>query len=387
MLTLLMMLIPSLSNAGGDSSERIWLDAQVNGKPARLPFDTGADISALWKRSLPKFELEIVPFQKNHLWPEFVLGETPECALTLEGAKWKDRFLVVHIPGYANPDFDGVIGWSTLDRNVMEIDARARKVSFLDEVPKRATRWPRFSLTTNSGTLDLVIPHCNQTNGILCIDTGSASGVELPRDEWRRWKEANQDERITLGTAFTPSDGFFVFEEAWADKITIGPITFTDVPVSRAGTANSNRFGARYKGTLGMAALKRLNFIVDGVNGVAYLRTNNSRLAPYSYNRLGAVFVPATDHENQGVAHVIKGGPAYEAGVRDGDVLVKVDDVAATRWTTEWLKRFNLPAGTKLRLTLERDGKGFETTATLRELLQPKPKREVTTPGWRRRFP
>jgi HSP90 family molecular chaperone len=32
-----------------------------------------------------------------------------------------------------------------------------------------------------------------------------------------------------------------------------------------------------------------------------------------------------------------------------------------------------MPAGTKLKLTLKRDGKIFTTTATLREILQPSP--------------
>jgi C-terminal processing protease CtpA/Prc len=66
---------------------------------------------------------------------------------------------------------------------------------------------------------------------------------------------------------------------------------------------------------------------------------------------------------------VVKGGPAFEAGVRDGDVLLRVDEIAVTGWSDKWRSRFCMPSGTKLRLTLNRDGSEFETTATLRDIV------------------
>ena len=53
-------------------------------------------------------------------------------------------------------------------------------------------------------------------------------------------------------------------------------------------------------------------------------------------------------------------------GVRNGDVLLQVDEVRLTSWSQSWLNHFGLKAGAKLKLTLDRDGKTFKTTATLR---------------------
>jgi len=64
---------------------------------------------------------------------------------------------------------------------------------------------------------------------------------------------------------------FFVQEEAWADEISVGPIVLKGVPIGRAGPAGSNRWSVQYEGTLGMAALKRLDIVVDGNKGIAYL--------------------------------------------------------------------------------------------------------------------
>lgn len=34
---------------------------------------------------------------------------------------------------------------------------------------------------------------------------------------------------------------------------------------------------------------------------------------------------------------MVEGSPAYEAGVRDGDSLLQVDDVPATSWSDKWI--------------------------------------------------
>jgi C-terminal processing protease CtpA/Prc len=76
------------------------------------------------------------------------------------------------------------------------------------------------------------------------------------------------------------------------------------------------------------------------------------------------------------VAQVVDGSPAYEAGVRNGDVLSHV--------TIHWglIPRLTLrhfpddefqrgPAGTKLDLTLNRGGKTLKATAILRDIVAP----------------
>jgi C-terminal processing protease CtpA/Prc len=75
---------------------------------------------------------------------------------------------------------------------------------------------------------------------------------------------------------------------------------------------------------LGLEALKRLDLIVDGKHGMAYLRPKQTRSVPGDHNRLGAVFVPRDDQSDDLVAHVLEGSPAFEAGIRNGDVLLSI---------------------------------------------------------------
>ena len=79
----------------------------------------------------------------------------------------------------------------------------------------------------------------------------------------------------------------------------------------------------KYEATLGLAALKRLDIVIDGKHGIAYLRPKKTPPLPYQHNRLGADFIPQDSHNDDLIAHVANGSPAYEAGIRDGDILLK----------------------------------------------------------------
>jgi C-terminal processing protease CtpA/Prc len=76
------------------------------------------------------------------------------------------------------------------------------------------------------------------------------------------------------------------------------------------------------------------------------------------------------------VARVINGSPAFAAGIRNGDVLLKVGGLDATKWRTDPkvlpLSRFwEGPPGTRLELTLKRGASTFKSTPVLRQILSP----------------
>jgi S1-C subfamily serine protease len=162
-----------------------------------------------------------------------------------------------------------------------------------------------------------------------------------------------------------------VREEAWADKVDFGPLGLTDVPVAEATPAEVALGGENYEGDLGLAALKRLDLIVDGKGGLAYLRVKETTNDSYRHNRLGAVFVPKTQTDTLLAARVVDGSPAHEAGVQNGDLLMAVNGTLVTMTNYEGYRWFSGKAGTKIKLKLSRNGEIFEATATLRDILSP----------------
>lgn len=351
----------------------MWVDAKINGRTAELVFDTGSGDFLITSNALAHFGLRTIKPSSNDSAAQFVIGETDECALRLGKREVKVHFRVLAIPDYVQPNFDGIIGWWPLRHNVLHLDWNKMRVSLSGHAPSQDQAWNRVKLVPDTGTLELAIPYADRTNGVLCVDTGSPCGLELSEFRWQEWRVAHPDAPATLATVFSPRGGFSVIEEAWADRISIGPITLYEVPILRS--AATNEWGTQYEGTLGLAALKRLELIVDGKSGLAFLQSKKDRPSTYEHNRLGAVFVPAEGYTNRAVARVVQGSPAFEAGIRDGDILLQVDDVRVTSWSARWLEKFYKKPGTKLKLTLDRNGKEFTTSATLRQILSPETSR------------
>jgi tetratricopeptide (TPR) repeat protein len=349
------------------ADDRIWLEnTTIDGKAVKMLFDTGSDSIALTSQAVKRLGLKIVAPATNRL------GETAVYSGEIEGQPFQMDFGILSFP-YLIPDFDGLMGWGPLHSGIFRIDAEARKLTPFPEVPAGIKLWPQLLIDTNAGTLNLEIPGKHKGQNVITIDTGDPCGINLTAREWKRWKKAHPRNSITLRNYVT-ADGMYIGEESWADQIQTGPLTLYDVPVMEEGPSTRIEFGSE-RDILGLAALRRLDLVVDGIHGVAYLRVKQTQPPPYSYNRLGTEFIPTATDSNDLVAQVVTGSPGYEAGIRNGDILLKVDGQSVSGWTNGMnesdTNAFSMPAGTKLQLTLRRNKKVFETTAVLREILQP----------------
>jgi C-terminal processing protease CtpA/Prc len=119
-----------------------------------------------------------------------------------------------------------------------------------------------------------------------------------------------------------------------------------------------------------------LDLIVDGPHNIAYLRPKKGPAPKYDHNRSGVVFVPRDAQSDDLVAHVVKDSPAYIAGIRDDDVLLKTDEHDAQDWRSNPDPKINLPMmdqppGTKIKVTLKRGDNTFSTTVVLKDILSP----------------
>lgn len=360
------------------ADQRIWLEAKVNGQPARFIFDTGADRLILFRKSAERLKLKLTQAPSDSLTPSGTvdIGQTEPCEVRLLGNVLEMPIGVIEMPSYLEMHADGVLGWGAIRDNILEIDALSSQLKFAGKVPQEAAGWTKLRLLAGSGFLSLEIPHSGGPAGIVLVDTGFTGGVAIPPANWQRWKLAHPGAPATLDSYFMPGAGLVVAEETWARSIGFGPLTLTDVPLTEANHAQVALGSSAYEGTLGLAALKRLDFVVDGATGTAYLRPKKSAPMPYEHNRLGAVFVPPDSSSDNLVAHLLDDSPAHDAGICNGDVLLKIGDLDATKWRSDpamsplshfWMQR----AGTRLDLTLRRQSATFRTSVLLRQILGP----------------
>ncbi len=357
---------------------RIYVTALVNDQPVRMEFDTCCESSVLLRRTARRLGLKVTdPPPGSQPSPgKAPASLTEECRCSLSGRTVRGRFHVIDIPEYVDPECDGVLAWSSVAENVLRIDARRGKLFVAAAVPTEVTTWQRCSLHSGSGQLGLRLPAEPGDPGVVYVDTGSCFGVHLGAPRWQRWRAKHPREPATLAAYWTPADGLLVATEMWADRLAFGPMVLADVPVTSAAPCEGHM--EQHVAMLGLAALARLNLIVDGKNRLAYFRSIPGPAPPYGHNRIGAVFVPGGTAGEELVAHVLDGSPAHEAGVRRGDVLLAIRDLDVTQWRTDPrvlpLSRFwQGLAGTRLKLSLKRAGAPLEATVELRDILGPSP--------------
>ena len=321
------------------SDSRLPVPIKINGRPARLDIDTGTERTCLFDAGARRLGLQVTPPDPNiKAAPgRVVAGRTEECTLEIGDSSARGRLSVVTLPSYLKPGTDGVMGWDLLGEKIIEMDGPGRTLRIRDHRTFDVSPWQCWTIRPNARVLIVQIPaEPGEPNGVL-IDTGTPGGVDLNPQRWRRWIDAHPDQPATLDASYTPGIGLLVTQERWTPELTLGGQTLREVPVSNRSAIGQTAVGDDYAATLGLFALLRLSIVVDGTCGKAYVKSHPRPEGPnrYEYNRLGAVFVPANLQSSDLVAHVVEGSPAYEAGVRNDDVLLRIDDLDATKWRTD----------------------------------------------------
>jgi hypothetical protein len=382
------VLVCSLCLHVARADDWFWIDAKINGKRARLVLDTGCEPPlALFRHAAERLHLKLQAGERRNA-DQMPYWLTEECTVKLPWCFWgfaraKAQLTVVEIPTFMREsiNMDGAVGWPIVSQRIIELDAVRQKFTFLRRLPKTgANGWTEFALKTNAPwgrLLAFELPDSDGSKGVILVDTGAlGTGVTLSRQRWQEWIVAHTNQPRTLVVNYGPEPGTYVREQGLADEFSLGTLNLADVLIEEADPVIPRRL-PDYAATFGLEALKRLDFIVDGKRGVAYLRPRRTPASrpPFEHNRLGAVFVPRDEQSDDLVAHVMDDSPASEAGIRNGDLLLKIGERDATKWRTQpgsidW-SNFCSPAGTRLEFTLARGNEILTTTAVLREILVP----------------
>jgi tetratricopeptide (TPR) repeat protein len=171
---------------------------------------------------------------------------------------------------------DGLVSWPEVRDNILVFNGPEHKIDSVGTVPVDAYNWPKFAIGREE-QFTLKTPLSNGQLGTILIDTGSYFGVALPPAQWKAWRATHPNARTGYLSYVTPGAiGPQSVEEAWADEISLGKLTLTDVPVHEANPSEIQIDPKNYAGTLGLYALARLELVVDDKHAVAYARARPS---------------------------------------------------------------------------------------------------------------
>jgi hypothetical protein len=352
----------------GNAFAAIMLKALVNDQPVRLLIDTRSGSTALFAHAAKRIGLEWTPPAQAPAPGRLAAGRSHVARFDTGSGPVPFVFNVADVPQYEQAGIDGVLSWTNLKGEILFLDGERRQFAAIAAIPEWAKDWPRYPIKT--GTSGLVM----QTgNSDILIDTVNDAGLVLGEQQWRKWTRQQAGAPYTLKAYRIPQKGPVVERVYHAERFTAGSFELGTILVER----DSGSSAADYDLSLGLEALSRLLIIADIPNGVVYVKPSQTAPSPPDYNRLGAVFIPRNpDTAGMLTAVVADGSPAAQAGIRDGDALLRVDDLDVTQWRSQPgilpLGRFwAQPAGTRIPLEIQRNGKALQIEVTLGDFLNP----------------
>jgi len=350
---------------------RIFVDSYINGKPVKLVLDTGAEFPILFRHAADRLKLSITesPSDVKAEKGKAKIGWTEKCRFQIKegGDESFFPFGVFDMPGGLDVDFDGFLGWCLFKNMIIEFDLSLHNFHNIKQhktLNIKRSKWECLDIRKDLNILVVKTSSKDPTQDFILIDTGDPTGLSVKKELWQQFFKGKPEQNTTLSALYTPGFGLTVDKEKWVREINFGELPLRQIPV-RLGVdlESDNSFTKEgIDGFLGMWGLTCNTWIVDGPAGKIYFRKNDLTRTPkkYDYNRLAAVFVPEDIRTtNSLIAHVIKNGPAYRAGICDGDELLSVGGLDATKWRTDPnvmpLSRFwSKPAGSKIDLVLMR---------------------------------
>jgi len=405
---------PSGDDPGARSGNRILVAAQINSQPVLLMLDSGSQALIVWRRTAKKLGWNLPVGGGGLLNGPVVAGN-----LTVWNKTAPVSFSVIAAPpGSANmqansnlprddmADVDGILPLNIFYHNSVQIDAADAKAWLLQELPPDIKNWTAFRMAkvplgSYLTPLAFIATWPDGYLGEVNIDTGDPRDITFSPSDWKAWKAQNPNARLTYAWVTEQSMAgqpeFVTDEESWTKEFDLGSLKFTEAMVGSNQSflaKMSIDLGGSYM-MLGLQALKQFDVIVDGVDGLIYFRAKQIPPNIYPHNRLGAVFlasgldkpVPmrklATIGDDAALsAKVAPGSPAYEAGIRDGDILLGIDGydrpTTGLRAMLTMPQFFYQPAGTQLTLHLKRGGQEFTANVILRDIVGPMPEKTGT---------
>ncbi len=249
----------------------VFPSASINGQPVRAILDTGSSLAVLLTtQEVRRLGLRVTPTPNPVAnAPEIVL--TAPAELTVGAASVTAQVATFNLPGYNS---GLMVGWPAVKDNLLLFMGAPRTVALVtgDDAPVPDTSgWLKVKISANHhDVLTLEIPSPDGTTRTFLVDTGDSQGVALPMDRWKEWRAAHPLASLPTKVTIHGVAGEWKAEETLADNLSLGALTLTNVPLRNFG--NDEDTQGHFDGVLGLAALARMDLVVDGKHGVAYLR-------------------------------------------------------------------------------------------------------------------
>jgi lipoprotein NlpI len=245
--------------------------AQVNGQTARFILDTGSDTLRITQEAADHLGVKSQPLRSGATF-----SLTDPVYLTLDGA----TFMVpLGVEEHGDKTEAGYISWPAIRDNILVFNSVKHEISAVAELPPETAGWTKLKVR-HADILEIELPLIDGKTGTVVVDTGSSNGLSLPAAQWKEWRAAHPQATIIDRHFIGPQIGTGTTEEAWADKVQFGSLTFSDVPVREAPPLEAKGIN-NFVGLIGLYTLTRMDLVLDAKNDTAYIHPHDPPGPPY----------------------------------------------------------------------------------------------------------
>lgn len=267
--------------------------------------------------------------------------------------------------------FDGIVGYSLLDRYVCRIDHDAKRLTLYRKKGYRyegqGTEVPIVVQAQKSYVVaELVLADDAAVPVKLIIDTGAGCALSLIEDSSEAIKAPPETISTTLGRGIQGKRGGRIGRMR---GLRVGGFMLRN-PVTTFPFSPIRGLSADRQGLLGNDALKRFNIVFDYRRKRMILEPSSYFKDPFEYDMLGLQLDPLPGERGFTVDEVLDASPAGDAGILAGDRVVAIDGRQAWQIPLgEVRKMFRSAPGDLHRLTLRRGDEELHVEVRLRRLI------------------
>ena len=341
---------------------RVYLPVKVNGMgPFQMILDTGAAVSGLSEATAKSVGLhnardaQLTGNGESRLKISIARNVTFQLGPVSLSEKQVAIVPFQELESHEGRTIDGVLGVALFRRFVVVIDYAAKTLELYDPqgfsyhgagavVPLHIGSAAIFKATVDldgHGPLD-----CK-----LAVDSGTYSALRLYRPLVRKHHLLPANTQVVESFGFGLG-GEFPEKLGRIGALKVGSIMLNEPTVSFSDARRGATSAAAYDGTIGGEILKRFKAIFDYPRQQMILETNSRFAEPFPADNSGMIVgITGAEPDAITVLHVLGNTPAQQAGIREGDVILRVNGENASDLGVEGIRRLFLkPADYRIQL-------------------------------------
>lgn len=230
-------------------------------------------------------------------------------------------------------DFDGIIGYSLLNKYITKIDYDNNKILLYDKIENVTTEgYTAISFQFDNGIpipqfdISITLNNGETFTDKILFDSGASLSL-LINTPYNEKNKISQKAGKSIVSENENLNGKSVSEEVAIKSMSFGGYDLNEMTIAIAHDKDGVSAYENYLGILGAKVISRFNVILDYSSSTLYLKPNKHFATPFEFPLSGI----RLRKKNGSILfdRVIKTSPAYQKGIRKGDTLISVYDNAS----------------------------------------------------------